>query len=296
MKGILGRKVGMTQIFTEDGAAVPVTVIEVMPNVVTKVLSQDKNGYVATQLSTGELRKSRINKPIKGHFEKAKTTPKRYVKEIRNMSGYELGQEIKANIFSAGELVDVTGISKGKGFAGTIKRWNQHIGPKSHGGGGGSQPVRQTGSLGDISGNRVFKGMTMPGHLGAEQKTIQNLEIVKVDIQNNILLVKGSIPGAKKSFVVIKEAIKGLPSHQPIKIVDIQEVIKMNELVEKAKKHNIEVTVGMHSSELEVLIEKAEQEEAAKKAAEKEAAEKAANEAKKPADEKVEEQKAEGDK
>ncbi|BAH70087.1 hypothetical protein MBIO_0822 [Mycoplasmopsis fermentans PG18] len=263
MKGILGRKIGMTQIFTELGASVPVTVIEVQPNVVTKVLSADKNGYVATQIAVGEKKEHRSNKPLKGQFAQAKTTPKRYVKEIRGMQGYELGQTIKANIFKAGELVDITGTSKGKGFAGTIKRWNQHIGPKSHGGGGGSQPVRQTGSLGDISGNRVFKGMTMPGHLGAVRTTVQNLEIVKVDVANNIMLVKGSIPGAKNSYVMIREAVKGLPNHDAIKLVDIKEVLKMNELLERAKKYNIEVTVGMHSSELEPLIQKAEADAAA---------------------------------
>lgn len=266
MKGILGRKVGMTQIYTEFGNSIPVTVIEVQPNVVSKVNTIEKNGYASTQLAVGELKEKRANKPLKGQFAKAKTTPKRYIKEIRGMEGYELGQEVKADLFKAGELVDVTGTSKGKGFAGTIKRWNQHIGPKSHGGGGGSQPVRQTGSLGDIAGNRVFKGMTMPGHLGHQKTTVQNLVIVKVDVKNNLILVKGSIPGPNKSFVVIKEAVKGLEAREAIKLVDVQEVIKMNELVEKAKKYGIEVIVGMHSSELEPLIEKAEaEEEAAKK-------------------------------
>ncbi|RIV16580.1 50S ribosomal protein L3 [Mycoplasmopsis gallopavonis] len=261
MKGILGRKVGMTQIYSETGQRVPVTVIEVQPNVVSKVLTDDKNGYVATQLAVFDKKASRSNKPETGHFAKANTTPKRYVKEVRGMSGYELGQEIKADIFVAGELVDVTGTSKGKGFAGTIKRHNQHIGPKSHGGGGGSQPVRQTGSLGDISGNKVVKGMTMPGQLGNVKTTVQNLEIIKVDLQNNLLLIKGSIPGPKKGFVMVKEAVKGLPSHDAVVLVDVQEVMLMNELVEKAKKYNVEVTVGMHSDELKKLIEEAEAKE-----------------------------------
>ncbi|MEA4115196.1 50S ribosomal protein L3 [Mycoplasma sp. 744] len=260
MKGILGRKIGMTQIYTETGDSIPVTVIEVQPNVVSKILTVEKNGYVATQLAVGELKEKNANKPLKGQFAQANTTPKRFVKEIRNMEGYELGSFVNVNIFSAGDLVDITGISKGKGFAGTIKRWNQHIGPKSHGGGGGSKPIRQTGSIGDISGNRVVKGMTMPGHLGAEKVTIQNLVIVKVDLENNYLLVKGSVPGANKSLLVIKQAIKGLPNPSAIKLVDVKEVIKMNELVEKAKKFNIEVTTGMHSSELEKLILKAEEE------------------------------------
>ncbi|UUM20491.1 50S ribosomal protein L3 [Mycoplasma sp. 2045] len=258
MKGILGRKVGMTQIFTESGKSVPVTVIEVQPNVVSKVLTNDKDGYVATQLATADKKASRANKPEIGHFAKASTTPKRFVKEVRDMSGYELGDLIKADIFKAGELVDVTGTSKGKGFAGTIKRHNQHIGPKSHGGGGGSQPIRQTGSLGDISGNRVYKGMTMPGHLGHVKTTVQNLEVVKVDVENNLLLIKGSIPGPKKSFVVVKEAVKGLPSREEIKLVNVKEAMLMNELIEKAKKFNIEVTVGMNAQQLQELIDAAE--------------------------------------
>lgn len=298
MKGILGRKIGMTQIFTELGAQVPVTVIEVQPNVVTKVLSKDKNGYVALQLSVGEKKKTRSNKPLDGQFAQAKTTPKQYTKEIRGMEGYELGETVKANIFAAGELVDVTGISKGKGFAGTIKRWNQHIGPKSHGGGGGSQPVRQAGSLGDISGNRVFKGMTLPGHLGAERTTVQNLEIVKVDLTNNLIIVKGSIPGPKYSYVMIRKAVKGLPNHEAIKLVDVKEVIKMNELLERAKKFNIEVKVGMHSDELLPLIEKAEKdaaEAAAAEAAKKAEETKKATEAPKTENKPAEDKKAEGE-
>ncbi|VEU70180.1 50S ribosomal protein L3 [Mycoplasmopsis glycophila] len=264
MKGILGRKVGMTQIYSEFGSRIPVTVVEVQPNVVSKVLTADKNGYVATQLAVFDKKASRANKPETGHFAKANTTPKRYVKEVRDMSGYELGQTISADIFVAGELVDVTGTSKGKGFAGTIKRHNQHIGPKSHGGGGGSQPIRQTGSLGDISGNKVVKGMTMPGQLGNVKTTVQNLEVIKVDLENNLILIKGSIPGPKKGFVVIKKAVKGLPNHEATTLVDVQEVMLMNELVEKAKKYNVEVTVGMHSSELQKLIAEAEAKEGEK--------------------------------
>ncbi|UWV85234.1 50S ribosomal protein L3 [Mycoplasmopsis felis] len=261
MKGILGRKVGMTQIFTETGAIMPVTVIEVQPNVVSKVLTNDKNGYVATQLAVFDKKTNRANKPETGHFKKANTTPKRFVKEVRNMSGYELRQIITADIFKSGELVDVTGTSKGKGFAGTIKRHNQTIGPKSRGGGGGSQPIRQTGSLGDISGNRVFKGMTILRHLGHVKTTVQNLEVVKVDLVNNLLLIKGSIPESKKSFVVVKKAVKGLPDHKEVKLVDIEEVRLMNELIEHAKKYNIEVTVGMNSTELKALIQEAEAKE-----------------------------------
>ncbi len=222
MKGILGRKVGMTQLFAADGKSIAVTVVEVQPNVVTNVFTQDKDGYVSTQLAAFEQKEYRVAKPNLGKFNKVNTTPKRYIKEIRNMSGYELGQTIDATLFVSGDFVDVTGTSKGKGFAGTIKRWNQSIGPKSHGGGGGSQPVRQTGSIGDISGNKVVKGMTMPGHLGAEKTTIQNLEVVSVDAQNNLIVVKGSIPGPKKSLVIIKEAIKpAVKSKESVELVNL---------------------------------------------------------------------------
>ncbi|UUD37085.1 50S ribosomal protein L3 [Mycoplasmopsis californica] len=275
MKGILGRKVGMTQIFAADGKSLPVTVIEVQPNVVTAVLSQEKNGYVATQLAAFEQKEARVSKPVLGKLKKVNTTPKRYIKEIRNMQGYELGQEINASIFKEGDLIDVTGTSKGKGFAGTIKRWNQAIGPKSHGGGGGSQPVRQTGSLGDISGNKVVKGMTMPGHLGHEKTTVQNLEIVKVDLKNNVIVVRGSIPGPKKSLVVLKEAIKPTnKSKDVIQLVDVKTTQLRNDLLEEAKHLKVEVTVEMSNEDIQQAIEtakaNAEQEKAAEAAAEKE--------------------------
>lgn len=219
MKGILGKKVGMTQLFTEEGISIPVTVVEVQPNVVTDILTKDKNGYEAIQLAAFDKKKSRFTKPELGHFKKADTEPKRFVKEFRNMQA-ELGQKVDLSIFEEGEFVDVVGTSKGKGFAGTIKRYNQHIGPKSHGGGGGSKPIRQTGSIGDISGNKVVKGMTMPGHLGHERTTVQNLEIIKIDLTNNILVIKGSVPGPKKSFLVIKESVKQAPKKAAEVLVD----------------------------------------------------------------------------
>lgn len=223
MKGILGKKVGMTQLFTEEGISIPVTVIEVQPNVVSNVLTKEKNGYEAIQLAAFDKKKSRFTKPELGHFKKAESNPKRFVKEFRNMQG-ELGQKIDLSIFEEGEFVDVVGTSKGKGFAGTIKRYNQHIGPKSHGGGGGSKPIRQTGSIGDISGNKVVKGMTMPGHLGHERVTLQNLEIIKIDLANNILVVKGSVPGPNKSYLIIKEAVKRPTKKKPEVLVDYTQV------------------------------------------------------------------------
>ncbi|AWX42697.1 50S ribosomal protein L3 [Metamycoplasma cloacale] len=257
MKGILGRKVGMTQLFTSNGNLIPVTIVEVKPNVVTKVLTNEKNGYVATQLSLEDKKKSTIKKPEINYFKQANTTPKRFVKEIRNMSGYNLGDTIDASLFEAGEIVDVTAISKGKGFAGTIKRWNQHIGPKSHGGGGGSQPIRQTGSIGDISGNRVWKGMTMPGHLGAEQVTIQNLEIVKEDKENNMLVIKGSVPGAKGALLVIKKARKTSVKKQPIELLNLKEALLKNEMFEQAKKYNADLNMEMSVKEMKAVLDEA---------------------------------------
>lgn len=224
MKGILGRKVGMTQVFSQDGQVIPVTVIEAQPNVVTAELTQEKNSYQAIQLGVFDKKTSRINKPEKGHFDKAQTIAKRFVREFRDFEGYKLGDKIDLSIFSEGEFVDVVGTSKGKGFAGTIKRYNQAIGPRSHGGGGGSKPIRQTGSIGDISGNKVVKGMTMPGHLGHERVTVQNLEVIKIDLANNVLLVKGSIPGPKKSYVIVKQASKNSTAKTPINLVNYSEV------------------------------------------------------------------------
>ncbi|WP_018131280.1 50S ribosomal protein L3 [Effusibacillus pohliae] len=206
MKGILGRKLGMTQVFTEDGKVVPVTVIEAGPCVVLQKKDLQNDGYEAVQLGFAD--KKRANKPESGHAAKAGTTPKRYVRELRgvDLAQYEVGQVVKADVFSAGELVDVVGISKGKGFAGAIKRHNQARGPMAH----GSRYHRGPGSLGSIAPNRVFKGQTLPGRMGGERVTVQNLEVVKVDPERNLLLVKGSVPGPKNSFVTVKTAVKSV--------------------------------------------------------------------------------------
>lgn len=262
MKGILGKKVGMTQIYSDHGYSIPVTIIQVEKNIVTKVLTQEKNGYKALQLATSEKKEKHSSKALINHFKKANTTPKRFVKEIRDMEGYKLGDEIKPSIFKSGELVDVTGISKGKGFAGTIKRWNQHIGPKSHGGGGGSQPVRQTGSLGDISGNKVFKGMTMPGHMGNVQRTVQNLVIVDVNEKDHYILVKGSIPGPNKSFVIIKQSVKQLPNKPEIKLVNFKTEIEKNELLEESKKVGAEINADMTVAEMKEIVDTAQAQKA----------------------------------
>jgi large subunit ribosomal protein L3 len=206
VKGILGKKLGMTQVFTADGTVVPVTVIQAGPCVVLQKKEETTDGYEAIQLGFEDKKEHRANKPEIGHAKKANTTPKKFVREIRGMNPaeYEVGQEIKVDLFQEGEIVDVTGTSKGKGFAGAIKRHNQARGPMSH----GSRYHRGPGSLGPIAPNRVFKGQTLPGRMGGERVTIQNLEIVKVDTENNLLLVKGSIPGPRNSYVIVKSAVK----------------------------------------------------------------------------------------
>ena len=207
MKGILGKKIGMTQVFTEEGKLIPVTVVEVEPNVVTQIKTVEKDGYDAIQLATGTTTEKHNNKPKMGHLKKANTEPKRFLKEIRgvNVNDYTLGQVLKAeDVFTSGESVDVTGTSKGKGFQGVIKRWNQSRGPMGH----GSQYHRGVGSLGTMLPMHVIKGKKMPGHMGNVQRTVQNLEVVSIDTENNVILIKGNIPGPKKSYVVIRDSVK----------------------------------------------------------------------------------------
>lgn len=205
-KGILGRKIGMTQVFAENGELIPVTVIAVNPNVVLQKKTTETDGYNAIQLGFEDKREKLTNKPEQGHTAKASTTPKRFIREIRDadVDGLEVGQEVKVEVFAAGEIVDVTGISKGKGFQGVIKRHGQSRGPMSH----GSRYHRRPGSMGPVAPNRVFKGKKLAGRMGGDQVTIQNLEIVQVDTERNLLLVKGNVPGAKKSLVVVQGAVK----------------------------------------------------------------------------------------
>ncbi|MDY0410047.1 50S ribosomal protein L3 [Virgibacillus soli] len=205
-KGILGRKIGMTQLFTEDGELIPVTVVQAEPNVVLQKRTLENDGYEAIQIGFADEKESRTNKAKKGHAEKANTTPKRYIREIRdaNLGEYEVGQAISVEVFQAGDKVDVTGTSKGKGFQGSIKRHNHSRGPMSH----GSRYHRGSGSMGAVDAARVFKGKKLPGHMGSEQVTIQNLEIASVDVERNLLLIKGNVPGARKSYVKITSAVK----------------------------------------------------------------------------------------
>ncbi|MCM3588496.1 50S ribosomal protein L3 [Mesobacillus maritimus] len=205
-KGILGRKIGMTQVFAENGDLIPVTVVEATPNVVLQVKNAETDNYEAVQLGFEDKREKLSNKPEKGHVAKANTAPKRFVREFNgvDLAEYEVGQEVKVNIFAEGDLVDVTGVSKGKGFQGAIKRHGQSRGPMSH----GSRYHRRPGSMGPVAPNRVFKGKLLPGRMGGEQVTVQNLEIVRVDEERNLLLIKGNVPGAKKALLKIKSSVK----------------------------------------------------------------------------------------
>ena len=205
-KGILGKKVGMTQIFTESGELIPVTVVEATPNVVLQVKTVETDGYEAIQVGYQDKREVLSNKPAKGHVAKANTAPKRFIKEFKNveLGEYEVGKEIKVDVFQAGDVVDVTGTTKGKGFQGAIKLHGQSRGPMSH----GSRYHRRPGSMGPVAPNRVFKNKRLAGRMGGERVTIQNLEVVKVDVERNVILIKGNIPGAKKSLITIKSAVK----------------------------------------------------------------------------------------
>ena len=206
-KAILATKVGMTQIFNENGNLIPVTVLQATPNVVTQVKTVENDGYAAVQVGFGEIRDVLVNKPRKGHFAKAGVANKRFLREFKfeNAAEYTVGQEIKADIFTAGDKIDATGTSKGKGFQGAIKRHGLSRGPMKH----GSKYHRHAGSNGPATTpGRVFKGKHMPGQMGAVKVTVQNLEVVKVDVENNLLLVKGAVPGSKKALLVLKETVK----------------------------------------------------------------------------------------
>ena len=206
MKGILGRKIGMTQVFTTDGKLIPVTVVEATPNVVLQKKTVATDGYDAIQVGFEDKREKLANKAELGIVKKANTAPKRFIKEFRydEMMSYEVGDKITVDSFVAGEVVDVTGTSKGKGYQGVIKRWNYHLGPAAH----GSGYHRGTGSMGSIQPARIKPGKKLPGRMGGVTKTVQNLEFVKYDAENNVILIKGNVPGAKNSYVVITNAVK----------------------------------------------------------------------------------------
>ena len=257
MKGILGRKIGMTQVFAKNGKLTPVTVIEVEPNIVSQIKTVATDGYDAIQLATVDKREKLANKPETGHLKKANATPKRFLKEIRgvDVSNYSLGQEIKADLFEEGEMVDVTGTSKGKGFQGVIKRHNQSRGPMGH----GSQYHRGVGSLGTMLPMRVLPGKKMPGHMGVEQVTIQNLEIVQIDMENNVILVKGNVPGPKKSLVLIKTAVKnsGVVNEKQDLITYVEEVVE--EVAEETTTEETEEATTEVAEETEEVVNEVEE-------------------------------------
>ena len=206
-KGIYGKKLGMTQIFDENGLVIPVTVVEVEPCLIVRKKTVETDGYNALVVATGKVKEKHMNKPLKGQFDKIKLSYRKYIRELRldDVESYNVGDELKADIFSAGEIVDVQGISKGKGFQGVIKRHGQHIGPKGH----GSMYHRRPGSMGPTSSpGRVFPGKKLPGHTGKDTVTVQNLQVVKVDMDKEVILIKGSVPGYKNSLVRIKEPAK----------------------------------------------------------------------------------------
>ena len=254
MKGILGKKVGMTQVFTQSGKLIPVTVIEVEPNVVTQIKTVEKDGYDAIQLGCETVRAKVSNKAKIGHTNKANTEPKRFLREIRgvNVNDYTLGQVIDASVFTKGEIVDVSGVSKGKGFQGVIKRHNQSCGPMGH----GSQYHRGVGSLGTLLPMHVLKGKKLPGHMGNVACTIQNLEVVDVDLENNVILVKGNVPGPKKSLVMIRTSVK-----KGEKVNETEELISYVEIEETPVETEVETDSVVETETNEVSEAEETQEE-----------------------------------
>lgn len=251
MKGILGRKIGMTQVFTKEGKLVPVTVVEVEPNVVTQIKTKEKDGYDAIQLGAFTKKEKNTSRALVGHAKKAGTEPKRFYREIRgvNVNDYTLGQVVDASLFEAGEMVDIQGVSKGKGYAGPIKRWNQTRGPMGH----GSQYHRGVGSLGTRLPMHVLKGKKMAGHMGAELVTVQNEEIVSVDLENNVILVKGNVPGPKKGLVLIHTAVKNPDVKNEIELLVYGD--------EEVKEEAVEETAEEVVAEAEEVTEEAPVEE-----------------------------------
>lgn len=260
MKGILGRKIGMTQVFTESGKLIPVTVVEVEKNVVTQIKTKENDGYDAIQLGFGNTREKLATKASAGRTAKAQTTPKRFFREIKgvDVNSYTLGQEISADIFTPGEMVDVTGTTKGKGFQGVIKRHGQSRGPMGH----GSHYHRRPGSMGTMRPMRVFKGKKLAGHMGTLTVTIQNLEIVAVDTENNVILVSGNIPGPKNGLVIIKSAVKAngainemgnLISYDKVEETPVSETVE--EVVEEAAAEEVVEEATEETAETETASE-----------------------------------------
>lgn len=256
MKGILGKKIGMTQVFTTEGNLIPVTAILVEPNIVTQIKTESKEGYNAIQLGFDTKKEKNATKSHIGHVKKAGTEPKRFLKEIRgvNPEDYKLGQEVRANIFEKGDIVDVSGISKGKGYQGSIKRHGFQRGPMGH----GSKYHRGVGSLGTIRPARVFKGTELPGHMGNELITIQNLTVVDILEKDNVILIKGNVPGPKKSLVIIKTAVKN--KDKKVEMEDIVDYTKVSaeeikEEAEKAIEQDLQANLAQEEADLKAQEE-----------------------------------------
>ena len=255
MKGILGRKVGMTQVFSKDGKLIPVTVVSVPANTVMQIKTKDTDGYDAIQLGVVDKKEKNSSRASVGHAKKANTTPKRFLKEIRDCEGnYQVGDQISADTFEVGDIVDVTGTSKGKGFAGSIKRHGQHRGPTTH----GSNYHRGPGSLGTMLPKRVLKGKNLPGHMGAETVTVQNLEIIEVNPAEEYILVSGNVPGAKNSLVLIRSAVKNTVKKNPKEIISYVEETVVDEVEEVNPATETEPVTEEASSVEETAEEKAE--------------------------------------
>lgn len=251
MKGILGRKIGMTQVFSKDGKLIPVTVVEVAPNTVMQVKTVESDGYNAIQLGVFEKKEKNATKPEMGRAKKANTTPKRFLKEIRNYEGtVNVGDVIDASTFEVGDVIDVTGTSKGKGFTGVIKRNNQSRGPETH----GSRYHRRPGSMGTMLPKRVLKGKILSGHMGAETITIQNLEVIEINVNENYILVSGNIPGAKNSLVFIKSAVKNNRKKNPKEVITYEETV----VDEVASETPVEV-VSEESTDVTPTVEETEE-------------------------------------
>ena len=266
MKGILGRKIGMTEKFTKDGKVIPVTVIEVEPNVVTQIKTVETDGYNAIQLATVDKKEKHATKAEVGHAKKAGVAPKRFLKEIRvdSVEGYTLGSTLAADTFTVGEKVDVTGTSKGKGYAGVIKRHGLSRGPETH----GSHYHRRPGSMGTMLPMHVLKGKKLAGHMGHETVTIQNLEIIEVSTKDNYILVSGSVPGPKNSLVLIRDAVKGgAVEPKEIIIYEVEEVVEETPVEETAVETTEEVVEETTEATEEVAAEEAPAEEVAEETA-----------------------------
>jgi len=258
MKGILGRKLGMTQVFTKDGKLIPVTVVEVEPNTVMQVKTVETDGYNAIQVGVFAKKEKNANKAEIGKAKKANTTPKRFLKEIRDYEGtYNVGDVISASVFEVGDVIDVTGTSKGHGFTGVIKRNNQSRGPETH----GSRYHRRPGSLGTMLPKRVLKGKMLSGHMGVETVTIQNLEIIEVNENENYILVSGNIPGAKNSLVYIKSAVKNSRKKNPKEIISYETVV--DEVVEEETAPVVEAEVTETEAPVEETTVEANEETSA---------------------------------